>query len=341
MRKIGQLFLFSLICLLLTGCSDKNVFFNPEEFYSLKDTLKGKILSSPLDTYCNLYYSEYGLFACTKKESRLFQLLDSADASRITTAGKRGRGPNEFLAGMGMQYEYASNRFSVYDLYRQELATYLVSPDSISLIRTVNLKRDLKRIKYINDSLMAFVNFYPYQKIGLINSDAEIVYEEEHNPLSDERIKTTNGYYNANVDVSPDKTYTVVTDSDFTSIQVFMNKPDSLQLKWEKILFKPKYRINSEKNWFILNDDHYYGFRWLYLTNKYIYLSCNDRQVIDSREKRPNPKHTYLLVMDYEGNIVNKYLMDKFFAIFAVSPDDKSLYANIDDPDLLIAKYAL
>lgn len=341
MRKLIRLLLFLFIGLSLTGCSQDSVYFIPEEFYSLKDTLKGEMLASPLETYSILYYTKHGILACTKKKNRLFQLLDSTDASCMTIAGRRGRGPDEFLAAMAMQYDYLMNRFSVYDLYRQEMVTYNVSPDSIVLEKSVNLKRDLQRINYINDSLMAFVNFYPHQKIGLINADAKVIYEEDYNILDDERIQTTNGYFGVKLLVSPDKQYTVMADYDFAFIQVFMNKPDSLQLKWKKILFKPKYRINSAKHWFILNDDHYYGFRWLYLTNKYIYLSCNDRQVIDSREKRPNPEHTYLLVMDYEGNIVNKYLMDKFFAIFAVSPDDKSLYANIDDPDLLIAKYAL
>ncbi|MEF9987337.1 MAG: BF3164 family lipoprotein, partial [Bacteroidales bacterium] len=102
-----------------------------------------------------------------------------------------------------------------------------------------------------------------------------------------------------------------------------------------------KYNFNSAKKWFILRDEHYFGFRSSYLTKEHIYLSCDDTQMIDLRKRSPRPKHTYILVMDYEGNIVNKYLLDKFFALFTVSLDEKSLYAVIDDPDILISKYSL
>ncbi|MEG2640794.1 MAG: BF3164 family lipoprotein [Bacilli bacterium] len=344
MKKILQLLLCTLIYLSVQSCSTNNEYLNPEQFYSLKDTLKGEMLSTPIESKngsIRLYYTEYGLLACTRSDSNIFQLLDSTNATRIMATGKRGRGPNEFLTTMGMQYDYETNQFSVFDMYRQELVTYLVSSDSISLIKSINLKRDVQSVKYINDSLLVFIDFYPHQKIGLINTKAEIIYEEEYNPLDDNRIKTTDRYHNAKLDISPNKKYTVAIDGNFPLVKVFINKPDTLELKWKKMLFEPKYNVNSQKNWYIQHDDNYLGFTSLYLTNEYIYLKCDDMQVLDFKTGAPTSKHTYILVMDYEGNIVNKYLLDKFFAPFTVSPNGKSLYAVIYDPDFLIAKYSL
>ena len=48
------------------------------------------------------------------------------------------------------------------------------------------------------------------------------------------------------------------------------------------------------------------------------------------------------MVMDYNGNIVNKYLLDRFFFTFAVHNNDTTLYAVVDDSvDFRIAKYNL
>ncbi len=344
MKDLLQICLFCLSFFWIFGCSDKGNYYNPKEFYSLKDTLKGEILSEPIESRSGsvrLYYTGYGLLACTKLDNKIFQLLDSTNAKLITATGRRGRGPDEFLMAQGMQYEYAENRFSVFDMYRQELVTYKVSPDTISLLKSANLKRDLQNVKYLNDSLLAFVNFYPDQKIGLMNTCAEVICEEDYNPLEDSRIKTIHAYHSVKLDVSPDKKYTVAIETRFPSIKVYKNKPDGLELKWEKILFEPMYNFRTEKNWYILHDNHYSGFRSLYLTHDYIYLSCDDVRYIDIKEERPAPEHTYLLVMDYDGNIVNKYLLDNFFVPFTISPDGKSLYAVIYDPDLSVAKYKL
>lgn len=35
------------------------------------------------------------------------------------------------------------------------------------------------------------------------------------------------------------------------------------------------------------------------------------------------------------------YVMDKYFLVFTITPDGRTLYAVIDDPDLYIAKYSL
>lgn len=346
MRNLIQL-LFCSFFIITTGCShnSEKEYLDSEQFYSLTDTLRGEILATPIQSKSGsvrLYYTEYGLLACTKLDNNIFQLLDSTDASMITATGRRGRGPDEFLMAIGMQYDYLTNRFSVFDMYTQEMITYLVSADTISLIRKVNLKKDMQSVQYINDSLLVFNNFYPHQKIGLMNAKRDVIYEQECNPLNDDRIKTTNAYHSIKLAVSPDKKYTVAVDGSFASIQVFFNKPDTLELQWEKILFEPKYKFNSKNDWYIRDDDNSDGFSTLYLTSKYIYLKCSDRRVRDSRMGVPESKHSsYILVMDYEGNIITKYLMDKFFVPFTVTPDDKYLYATIYDPDFLVAKYSL
>lgn len=341
MKQLIYILLCSLIYLSIYNCSGKREYFSPEQFYSLRDTIKCEIISPPLSFYCPIYYSEYGLLASTNVDNKLFQLLDSTNSALLTSTGKKGRGPDEFLMALPMEYDYSTNQFSVFDFYRQEMVTYLVSPYTISLIRSVNLKKKLYRVKYLNDSLMVCVNFYPHQKISLINTNAQVLYEEPHTILGDDRIQTTNGYYDVMLDISPDKKYTVIADGDFTSVKVFINKPDTLELKWKKILLEPKYNFNPQKNWYMLRDENYFGFRGLYLTNEYIYLSCDDNQMINVRQKMPNLRHTYILVMDYDGNIVHKYLLDKFIVCFTLSPDRKSLYAMIDTPDFLIAKYSL
>ncbi len=341
MKDLFQLFLCCLSFFYTLGCSNRGDYYDPGEFYSLTDTLRGEILAVPLDSYAGLYYNDYGILAATRVDNGIFQLLDSLDASKITVAGRRGRGPDEFLMAMAMQYDRVTNRFSAFDLYKQEMVTYLVSPDTISLVGNVHLKRDLQSVNYINDSLLVFINFYPDQKIGLINTGAEVIYEEEYNTLDDDRIKTGHAYHSVDMSVSPDKNYIGVADGRFPAILIYRNTPNGFELKWKKILFKPLYDFNSEKKWYKFREEHYAGFRSLYLSDKYIYLSCDDTQIIDIRRKAPKQKHTYLLVMDYDGNIVNKYLLDKFVSDFTLSPDERSLYAVIDDPDYLIAKYKL
>ncbi|MPM53790.1 hypothetical protein SDC9_100559 [bioreactor metagenome] len=42
-----------------------------------------------------------------------------------------------------------------------------------------------------------------------------------------------------------------------------------------------------------------------------------------------------------KGEFVKSYVMDKFFIVYTISPDGRTLYAVIDDPDLYIAKYSL
>lgn len=109
MRRLIKMLLCPLLYASIEGSSGHVTYFTPQQFYSWKDTLRGELFPIPIESKSSsarLYYNEYGLLACTSMDNSFFQLLDSTNASIIQSAGRGGRGPEEFLSVMSMQYDY-------------------------------------------------------------------------------------------------------------------------------------------------------------------------------------------------------------------------------------------
>jgi len=88
---------------------------------------------------------------------------------------------------------------------------------------------------------------------------------------------------------------------------------------------------------FYFEKTHIRGFEWVELSDTYIY-ALHDLQLYHDRTI---PRQTYLLIFDYDGNLLKKYFLDYKIWSVSFSPDGKTFYGVTEYPDVHIVKYQL
>ncbi len=333
---------FILITQLLISCNSGD-YPTAEEFYSLKDTIRGEMLDNPIiskSISARIYCSDKGLVVTSRINNNIIQLLDTSNARSIISYGRIGRGPNEFLSPSSQHLNIENSDLNLLDFYKQELQLFKINSDTITPLGIVNIKRDLQRVCYLNDSLIVYISFYPNQKFGVLNKSGDMVYEEDFDILKDKRILTDKRYHSAYMEISEYNNAVIIANSKFTIVESYSFIDNKLQLNWRKALLEPEYSVKD--GWYkFASKDQPLGFRNLYLTDNYIYLLCDDRSLNEVLSDKNKP-HSYIVVMDYDGNIIKKHLLDRFLFSFAVNSNDTTLYAVTDDGwNFRIVKYDL
>lgn len=339
MKKIVVLF-----GILFVSCTVKQgTYFEMEKLLFSKDTLRGTLLPEYVvanNPVTRIFHTPYGIICCTNIENNVIQLLDLSTGMQKATAGHLGRGPNEMLSSVGMQFDYETNFFYCYDNMMKKLVAFEVGKDTIIQMDEITFKRAYSTLQNLSDSVFVGLSFVPYQSLELLDCNADVFFSTPYKIINHSDLDYEKKYFNSGFAMSPNKKYIATCDSHFSSVQLYALSKESLSSIWEKMLFEPQYYI--ENQWIKLRDHHPMGFKTIVLTDHYIYLPTHSMEAMEYRDRDKAPlKYTNLLVLNYQGNVVKSLVLDSNFFGFTVTPDDRDLYAFVDDPDTYIIKYQI
>ncbi|MDP3436381.1 MAG: BF3164 family lipoprotein [Bacteroidales bacterium] len=347
MKKLFSSMMILLILFLLNGCKEKslNKYLDFNDLFSVKDTLKGVILekTSSQDSakYSSFLYSPNGLIVDVGLENEAFFMLDTLTGGKIASGGLIGRGHNEILSIISFDYNSATNKLFVWDIYQKKIHSFDVSKDKIlKVARSIDVKEksNLYRLKVISDSLFIALSFCPDQTIGLISNNGTFISKLPYKVIENNNINYTTKYFNTQIAVSPKKDYIVAVDFMFPSIKLYSIKDNKILPKWGKMVFKPLYNI--ENGWVKINNDQPFGFLDVFMTKKFIYVSSLGLKCGDWREnKNENSTYTYLLKFDYNGKFINSYILDHYIQVFEFGSDGKTIYGLCGDNKIF--KYSI
>ncbi|MEA5005412.1 MAG: BF3164 family lipoprotein [Rikenellaceae bacterium] len=340
---------FVNICLLLVtliACKqESHKYLNPSDVFGVTDTLRATILPEPLMTnnvISRIYHTPKGLILNTQIDKYVIQLIDTTTGKRLASAGRIGRGPDELINPSGMSYNYDSGSYFVWDYNLSRLEMFAITDSIVKKRSMSNIKLTLQTLDAITDTTFAALDFCPDQSIGIVDTNGRYLSKLPYKIINDKSIDYKVHYFNTNMDLSLDKQYMVASCSQLPHLSLYSIKDNKLSKVWEKMIFKPKYKLTN--SWIKIDNEQLSGFSGPIIRNQCIYLCSHGLtkgEWIKEDKTGRKTNHTYILVFNLKGEFVRSYVMDKYFIVYAVSPDGRTLYAVIDDPDLYIAKYSL
>ncbi|MEA5005687.1 MAG: BF3164 family lipoprotein [Rikenellaceae bacterium] len=340
---------FVNICLLLVtliACKqESHKYLNPSDVFGVTDTMRATILPAPLTAksiISSVYYTQSGLILDTQIDKNVVQLLDSTSGKKITSAGRIGRGPDELINPAGLSYNYESGSYFVWDYNLSRLYMFAITDSIVKKRSMSNINLTLQTLDAITDTTFAVLDFCPDQSIGIIDTNGRYLSRIPYKIVDDKSIDYKIHYFNSNLNISSDKQYLVAACTQFPYLSLYSIKDNKLSKIWEKMIFKPKYKLTN--NWLRIDNEQLKGFSGAIIRNQLIYLCSHGLtkgEWLKENKTGRKTTHTFILVFNMKGEFVKSYVMDKFFIVYTISPDGRTLYAVIDDPDLYIAKYSL
>ncbi len=339
MKKLFSSLMTIIILFLLNGCKENisNNYLDFKVISSIKDTLRGVILektaSQDSANYSSFLYSPNGLIVDAGLENEAFFMLDTLNGSKNSSGGFIGKGHNEILSVISYDYNKATNKLFVWDIYLKKIHSFFVSKDNIlkdEISIDVKEKSNLYRLKVISDSLFIGLTFCPDQTIGLISNDGAFKSKLPYKVIENNNLDYSTKYFTTQIAVSPNKDYVVAVDFMFPSIKLYSIIDNKILLNWEKMIFKPIY--NVENGWVKINNDQIFGFLDVFMTKNFIYVSTLGLKCGDWRQnKNENCNYTYLLKFDYNGNFLKSYILDHYIQVFQFSSDQNTIYGLCGD----------
>ncbi len=339
---------FVNICLLLatlTACQqESHKYLNPSDVFGVTDTLRATILPEPLMTnnvISRINHTPKGLILNTQIDKYVIQLIDTTTGKMLASSGRIGRGPDELINPAGMSYNYDSGSYFVWDYNLSRLEMFAITDSIVKKRSMSNMNLILQTLDAITDTTFAVLDFCPDQSIGIIDTNGRYLSRIPYKVIDDKSIDYKIHFFNANMDLSLDKQYLVASCSQLPYLSLYSIKDNELSLMWEKMLFKPRYNLVNK--WIKADDKQISGFHGPTIRNQLIFLCTQGLTIGDERKGKSieRKNYTYILVFNLKGEFVRSYVLDKYFIVYTISPDGRTLYAVIDDPDLYIAKYSL
>ena len=124
--------------------------------------------------------------------------------------------------------------------------------------------------------------------------------------------------------MTPDEKKMVRATSIGGIVQCYTVENNEVEEYWTKLFFPPIYKLveGAKPVWITWCEESQMGFDNLYVTNQYVYLLLNGRFAKDK------PFANEVLVMDWNGNIKKKFILDRTVKTIAVDEDKKVIYAT-------------
>ena len=207
-------------------------------------------------------------------------------------------------------------------------------------------------MKVVSDSIYAIFGYSrTAHNILLADVTGSIIDSIPYTILDDKKIDNSKvGTFYVSMSLSPDRKYLYVCNKTYNHVRKYQINNNSLSFIKEYCLTEPKYKIKSGQP--IQTEDNMALWGEMFIGEKYIYIVTNPEYRKDFVRRREEANslgklHTaipdsdsYILVFDYDMNLLNSYLCDGHFTWIALTPDPSVIYAA-DDIDHCLKKYTL
>jgi hypothetical protein len=278
----------------------------------------------------------------------VFTLVDTKSGNIIKDFGKSGTGPGEFVGNLQIDRSFQSGFINTPDNTQARMYQYCV--DSIlysdnvqprnlfSLAVNEKVKNIYYRILQVNDSIYVGTQSNGLERFLVFNINNNESYpqgvfpkDKNQQKLADEKMlpDAYQGYLRYNY--SNNKMVFASANSEMIEIY----KLDKLNLILEKGYYTslPIYilRKTSDGARYLsmqINDGHTIS---LATSDRFIYqLLCNKGKEVSFYELL---KSNLILVFDWDGKPIKKFILDCEVKAIEISPDEKRIYAIRDNPD--------
>jgi hypothetical protein len=303
------------------------------------DTLRGRLLDNYINSRraCLAYTGEYVLVTIVINEEEIIQIRDKNDGSLIACDINIGKGRNELMNYIPAGFNAETNELHFISPINKSYKKYIVIPQRINLIEEIQFDKDFPLfnagVVFDNDYLI-LSTFFDGHNIAVYDKTGKYI-THVSNHLLGEEVDYNQRYHQPRIAANNKKQVVVTGDIDLSYLALYSYKNGMIGKTWGKYLVEPDYNIRNRL--FYFGKTHIDGIEWLELTNDRIYVLHDFRLYRD----RTSPRHTYLLVFDYNGKLLYKYFLDHKIYTMSLDTDGKTFYGVTEYPDILFVKYTL
>lgn len=328
-KTLPVVFLFILLANSCAGNKSTQGHLAPDKVFNIKDTLKAEVMPHEIwgNFVSKILYTEKGLICCTTTDGYIVQLIDPETGKLISSAGKIGRGPKEFLGPMVKDIDRISNTVYVFDVQRRELVPFTYSDGRIEQLPSIDYFDDPDCSGYvkINNNRWIILNNSHNGYLKLIDTLGNVLDSLPNAVLSEE---VQNIKFNTALKGSVDKSCIMLYEADLPIFRKYSIKKDKLILDYRIEYLKPVFRLSNRG--YVVDKKQMMGILGNYLTEKYHYMihpGLSFEQFTHYTRQQTTPDYIYVLVYDLDGNFKKSILLDRFFWSMTISDDDRYLYA--------------
>lgn len=280
-------------------------------FASPKKLLLSDTLLLALDTRCG---------------DHLFYAFSASKGTFLKGGGKKGEGPGEVIFPKNAHLRNQS-LLSYWDMDKREIVQYDIKKllaDSTVYFSTLKLD------KQITDPLLDVIPLaegYLYngngdKHIGLTKCSSHLEAPDLPGTPSTEINRAIMN--KAHWALSPNEKRLIRATPIGGIVQCFSLKENQLEQLWIKLYFPPIYKLVEGviPTWITWCEDSQMGFDDLYVTDHHVYLLLNGKFA------RERPFANEILVLDWDGNLERKFILDKTVNTIAVDETKKLIYAT-------------
>lgn len=319
------------VCIIY-GCSNQMneyTYLDRDAVFSVQDTIRGEILPMPIvanGIINRLYYTREGLLCCTvDMPEQSLQLLDTVSGTVLNAVGNEVFDvPYKSALFISFDFKYDKSLYYAYNRRNRLLLEIKTGIDTIYQTNKTPVPDNLMGAVAL-DGKYTYFTYMPDQHIRKINSSGDSLAGTSYRILDSPDIDFENYYVSAYINATPSRDKIVLTGSRFSSIKIL--EASNLKLLATSDYFEPLYYVQN--GMVKLKGDHIVGGGTTKVTDKYIFIRTFGQYRKDEQQHNEGVKCTYVLQFDLTGKFIKSHLFAEKFYTFAVSPDNKTLYAMI------------
>ncbi len=349
MRKIISFLLLSAgLAVAVAGCNssaeDSNGYLIPEVVYDKATPITGEDLSTEYmaRNAPNDCFTPYGIFGKTDIQGKNIHLVNAESGAVIASALSRGRGPQEVLMPMGVDYHAVNDRFYACCGMTNSILEYRFENDSLIFTNRYNLSRKVQsvidRFKVGADS--TFVMYLTRMKsnhLFIVDAHNRVHDSLDYMPFSDERLDVSKiKRNNITMAMDRDRETLFICNATYNTLQKYSVKENKFELLKEQMFLEPHLDLSTGAP--KAEDNHIIGDGKIFMGEKYLYVVSNPETAGEFRARNEEAKkqhimlsslagNSYILVFDYDFNFVKSYICDTHFTSISIAPDGKTIYA--------------
>lgn len=328
MKFILYLFLAMIFLFTEVACDDENMYVDSLNSPTV-DSIHMRVLNDEflLADPHNIYVEDSLLIVTDSHCGEgLFHVFDKATGHHLKSGGTKGEGPGELLHPFETHMN-SRGEISYWDMYKYKIVRYdlrrlLSDIDDYYMETPVERSGDysiLDALQLANGSVL--YNGNNERHIGLLNAgfclDCPMV------PGIDDVEERWSLMNKAHWAVSPDEKHFVRATAIGGILRGYEISKDTIVECFSKFYFEPVYGLaqGADPAWVTWVEETRLGFDNVFVTNQCIYALLNGRQA------KEEPFAYEILVIDWQGNILRKMVLDCTVNSIAVDEEAKKLYA--------------
>ncbi len=281
--------------------------------------------------------TEHHISIYDKKTDSLFHIINNQ--RNVKSFGRKGQGPDEFIYPQSLFHYPHSEILCLMDAGKRTV--YQLNPNT-NQIEHVFSNKDvvhfnvlpMKDKQYISNGLYDDARFYLLDSIGLIIDKYKYYPIDNSIENIDKRVLSQAYMCEMASNTDGDKFAASVIYSNILSLYKVEN--GEIKLINEIVDSQPTFRYNKE-HYEGIDSKSPFGYISVTASNNYVYVLHSGKNYKEYGDLVA--QCTDLLVYNWKGELLNKFILDMAVHQIRISKDDKYLYAVNFNPDSSIVKF--